>query len=113
MNYRNHSLNVTNSTVIDSRFVSGDQYVGTPPNVAELQRLLAEHRAELVRLGDTKGDRVRVHIEDIEEEIAAENPDRSRVRHAWDSVLRALKGGAEGAESVSKITEVIRSMFAA
>jgi hypothetical protein len=113
MNYRNHSLNVTNSTVTNSRFVSGDQYVGTPPDVAELQRLLADHRAELVRLGGARGARVDSRIEEIDEQLETGNPDGSAVSSAWNSILNVLKGGAEGAESVSKISEVIRSLFGA
>lgn len=111
MDHRNHIMNIDGSTFSHVELVNGDRNTGPRPDVGELQRLLREHRAELVRLADTKGDRARVHLDELEEAVGEEQPDAARVRYGWDSVLRVLKGGAAAAESVSKITDVIRSLF--
>jgi hypothetical protein len=121
MNHSSHAININgNNTFIDVEMTSGnritsggDSHVAASPDFAELWQLLAEHRAELVRLGGSRGARVESRIEEIEEEIETGKPDKSRVSSAWDSVLNVLKGSAAGAESVSKISEVVRSLFGA
>jgi hypothetical protein len=114
MNQSSHSINISGkSTFIKSEITSGHRYGAAPPDVTELRQLLEEHRAELVRLGGRRAARVECRIEEIGEEIEKAEPRASTVRSAWESVLDVLKGGAAGAESVAKITEVVRSLSGA
>jgi hypothetical protein len=106
-----HHMEINGSKFWNSTVNNGP--VGSRVDVGELRQLLQEHRTELVRLGGTRGERVESRIEEIEEELAAPEPDKPAVRSAWESVLRVIKGGAAAAESVSKITDAIRSLSGA
>jgi hypothetical protein len=109
-----HTINISGrNEFIGVEINNGHRNVESAPDLRELRRLLSEHRAELVRLGGSRGARVESRIEEIEEEIESGKPDNSLVRSAWNSVLNVLKGGATAAESVSKINDLIRSLFGA
>ncbi|WP_214404332.1 hypothetical protein [Pseudonocardia lacus] len=108
-----HSMNIDRSQFINSKITNGHDFSGSTTDCTQLLRLLAEHRAELVELAGPRGDRVDSRIAEIEEEIAAPEPDGPAVKSAWKSVQKVLSGGVTAAESVSKINDAIRSLFGA
>jgi hypothetical protein len=47
----------------------------------------------------------------VVEELDAPEPDADVVRGGWKSVLKALDVGARAAESVTRITDLVSSLF--
>ena len=79
----------------------------------DLRSALAEGRAEIIALGRDDTDRVRLAhgLDQVQEELAASEPDADIVRGGWKSVLKVLDAGAAATSSVVKISEFIRSLF--
>jgi hypothetical protein len=111
-----HDMTISNSDIQGSTFTNGHNYSSVDhggADLAKLRELLREHRAELIRLGGTRGERVQSRLDEIEEELEDHQPDKPAVQSAWKSLLKALQGGATAAKSVSTINDVIRSLFGA
>lgn len=81
--------------------------------VDDLRDALRAYRDEIVALGRDDVERTRVdgRIEQVLEELEAPEPDSDVVRGGWKSVLRALDAGAGAAESLTKVTDLVTTLF--
>ena len=78
---------------------------------ADLRSELRRHRAELIGLAGDKGRRVEDRLDEIDEELGKPEPDPETVRVGWKSVAAAITGAGGAAESLTKIAELVRSLF--
>lgn len=105
--------NINESSFVNSTVTNVNNSGADKAHAAELRSLLRAHRAELVRLGGAKGERVDSRIEEMEEELGKTELDKAAVGSAWRSALKVLAGGAAAAESVTKIGDAVRSFLGA
>jgi hypothetical protein len=80
----------------------------------DLRSALAGSRAEIVGLGRDEAEcrALATRIDQVAEELATAEPDGDIVRGGWKSILKVLDAGAAAADSVSKITGLVSSLFA-
>jgi hypothetical protein len=115
----NRSIKITGGEFSKSAVAAGDirqtfvkrSRVDNADLLAELRAELRSHRAELIRLAGAKGSRVARNLDEIDEEIAELEPNAQAVRNGWETVTRLVTGAGGAAESLTKIAELVRSLF--
>ena len=79
----------------------------------DLRSALAASRAEIVALGrdDAECRTLANQIDQVTQELTAAEPDGDIVRGGWKSALKILDSGGAAADSISKITDLVSSLF--
>jgi hypothetical protein len=81
--------------------------------VDDLRSALAASRAEIVGLGrdEAESRTLASRIDQVADELATDEPDGDIVRGGWKSALKVLDSGAAAADSISRITQLVSSLF--
>jgi hypothetical protein len=110
----NRSITIKNSKLKKAKIAGGDINIfgqAREGTAAGLRAELRRHRDELVGLAGDKGRRVEDRLDEIDEELGKPKPDPETVRVGWKSVAAAITGAGGAAESLTKIAELVRSLF--
>ena len=114
MSKENRSITITNGNFERVNVAAGDITIvkhARSGTAADLRVELRRHRDELIGLAGDKGRRVEDRLDEIDEELAKPKPDPATVRVGWKSVAAAITGAGGAAESLTKIAELVRSLF--
>lgn len=113
------SIRISNGKFEKSVVATGDVYqthieksrVDTDDLRTELRAELRRHRDELIRLAADKGPLVKHDLDEIDHQLAEPKPDAGAVRSRWKTVTRLVTEAGGAAESLTKIAELVRSLF--
>lgn len=113
MGDENRSIMISGGTFDRTNITSGDVTVvrnSPKATVGDLRAELRRHRAEIVELAGDKGKRAGRALDDLDEELAGEEPDVGFVQERWAFVENLLAAGAKAAEHISTIAGMVTNL---
>jgi hypothetical protein len=87
----------------------GEQHL----TVDDLRAALAAGRADILDAArdDMARKALASRVDALSEELEADEPDGEIVRGGWKSVRKLLETGAQAAETITKITDMVGALF--
>lgn len=107
-------INISGGTFHQSNLSTGSihQTVHNRQSGADdLRAVLREHRDELIRLAGDRGPRAARDLDKIDQQLGEPEPEAEAVRAGWKSVAGMVTGAGSAAESLTKIADLVRSVF--